>query len=72
MLICKANLFRVFHLNYLYRHLNRTSLLFMIQVIPAIFQALMGLSILCTLALIFKTILGTPIFSFMDEETDSE
>lgn len=46
MLICKANLIRIFHLNYLYRHLNRTSLLFMMQVISAIFQALMELSIL--------------------------
>lgn len=71
MLICKVDLFRVFHLNYWYRHLNRTSLLFMKQVISAIFQALMGLTILCTLALILKTILSISIFNFMDEKTDS-
>lgn len=72
MLICKAHLFRVFHLNYLYRHLNRTSLLFVMQVISAIFQALMEQCVLCTLALILKTILGIPLFNFMDEETDQE
>lgn len=72
MLTCKARLLRVFQLKHLCRHLKRTSLLFMMQVLPAIFEALMGLNILCILVLILKTILGIPIFSFTDEETDSE
>lgn len=69
MLICKVHLSSVFYLNYFCRHLNRTSLFFVAQVMLSIFQALEGLSILYTLALILKTILDIPVFSFMDEET---